>query len=257
VTSSLLALQRATHRTLAALATALADLDLTASETNALANLADGRHRNVRELVADTGTRATTLTGVLDRLERRGYVARELDPADRRSFRLTLTPAGAAVAAHARRPVRPADRRFPRRRRGLAGGVMTPELAAVLHEIAPDGHFGHRQHIQLAYTAVRRYGMPAAADHVCGWLRQLTTYERKPQKYHHTVSRAWVELVAHHAGDADTFEAVLARNPALLDKRLLSRHYRSATLACAAARQGWRAPDLAPLPGTHPEPTAE
>jgi DNA-binding MarR family transcriptional regulator len=82
-----------------ALAAALADLDLTASEINTLANLADGRARNVRELSTDTGTRATTLTGVLDRLERRGYLTRELDPADRRSFRLTLTASGRPVAA--------------------------------------------------------------------------------------------------------------------------------------------------------------
>ncbi|GAA4579779.1 hypothetical protein GCM10023194_06290 [Planotetraspora phitsanulokensis] len=94
-----LALQRATHRTLHALTAALADLDLTASEINALANLADGRARNVRALSADTGTRATTLTGVLDRLERRGLLTRELDPDDRRSFRLALTDSGRDVAA--------------------------------------------------------------------------------------------------------------------------------------------------------------
>ena len=97
--STVLALQRATHHTLTRLGQQLADLQLTASETNALANLADGRPRSVRELSADTGTRSTTLTGVLDRLERRGYVSRELDPADRRSFRITLTPDGGPVAA--------------------------------------------------------------------------------------------------------------------------------------------------------------
>jgi DNA-binding MarR family transcriptional regulator len=98
VVSIILALQRATHHTLSALKDDLADLQLTASETNALANLADGRPRSVRELTDDTGTKATTLTGVLDRLERRGYLARDLDPADRRSFRLRLTPSGEAVA---------------------------------------------------------------------------------------------------------------------------------------------------------------
>jgi DNA-binding MarR family transcriptional regulator len=76
----------------------LASLDLTSSEINTLANLADGRARSVRELATDTGTRSTTLTGVLDRLERRGYVARELDPDDRRSFRISLTGPGRAVA---------------------------------------------------------------------------------------------------------------------------------------------------------------
>jgi MarR family transcriptional regulator, organic hydroperoxide resistance regulator len=107
----LLALHRATHRTLHALNAALADLDLTASEINALANLADGGSRNVRELSADTGTRATTLTGVLDRLERRGFLTRELDPADRRSFRLALTRSGRTVAAKVRRAAAELERR--------------------------------------------------------------------------------------------------------------------------------------------------
>jgi MarR family transcriptional regulator, organic hydroperoxide resistance regulator len=93
-----LALHRTTHHTLHALNTALADLNLTAAEINALANLADRGALNVRELSDETGTRATTLTGVLDRLENRGYLARELDPTDRRSFRLPLTEAGRAVA---------------------------------------------------------------------------------------------------------------------------------------------------------------
>ena len=46
--SALLALQRATHATLHVLSAELVDLDLTASEINALANLADGRGRTVR-----------------------------------------------------------------------------------------------------------------------------------------------------------------------------------------------------------------
>jgi MarR family transcriptional regulator, organic hydroperoxide resistance regulator len=96
-----LALQQATHHTLHALGTVLAGENLTAAEINALANLADGVP-NVRELSERTGTRASTLTGVLDRLEHRGYLTRELDAADRRSFRLPLTQAGQAVAAKVR-----------------------------------------------------------------------------------------------------------------------------------------------------------
>ena len=98
----MLALQRATHHTLHALSAALADLNLSPAEINALANLAnlgEGGALNVRQLSERTGTRASTLTGLLDRLESRGYLARELDPADRRSFRLPLTDAGQAVAA--------------------------------------------------------------------------------------------------------------------------------------------------------------
>jgi MarR family transcriptional regulator, organic hydroperoxide resistance regulator len=93
-----LALQKTTHHTLHALSAALADLSINAAEINALANLGDGGTVNVRQLSDRTGTRASTLTGVLDRLENRGYLTRELDPADRRSFRLPLTEAGQAVA---------------------------------------------------------------------------------------------------------------------------------------------------------------
>ena len=100
-----LALQRTTHHTLHALSGALADLNLSAAEMNALANLAGRGALNVRELAAETGTRATTLTGVLDRLESRGYLTRELDAADRRSFRLPLTEAGQAVAGRVRAAV--------------------------------------------------------------------------------------------------------------------------------------------------------
>jgi hypothetical protein len=130
---------------------------------------------------------------------------------------------------------------------------LDPEFAAVVPVIAgPAGEFGHRQHISLAFWAVRRYGMPDAAIKVCGWIQQLTTYQRAPQKYHHTVSRAWMELVAHHVaadpGCAD-FDVFADRYPALLDKRLLTRHYRSATLASAAARHGWVEPNLLPFPG--------
>jgi MarR family transcriptional regulator, organic hydroperoxide resistance regulator len=90
---------RTAHCTLHALGSALAAENLTAAEINALANLAGRGALNVRELSAETGTRATTLTGVLDRLESRGYLTRELDAADRRSFRLPLTEAGRAASA--------------------------------------------------------------------------------------------------------------------------------------------------------------
>jgi MarR family transcriptional regulator, organic hydroperoxide resistance regulator len=94
----ILALHRATHATLHSLAVSLADLALSASEINVLANLADRRNRSVGELASDTATKPTTLTSVLDRLVGRGYVTRELDPSDRRSFRVSLTADGRGVA---------------------------------------------------------------------------------------------------------------------------------------------------------------
>jgi hypothetical protein len=156
---------------------------------------------------------------------------------------------------------------------------MTAELPGELAEllarvVPPDGGFRHRQHIHLAYLAVRRHGTAEAAVRIGSWIRQLAAYERAPQKYNATVTRAWTEIVGHHvaaelagrgsaagvpvpvpvpvpagdgAGGAD-FEDFAARHPALLDKRLLTRHYSPAVLASAPARAGWVEPDRIPFP---------
>jgi hypothetical protein len=129
---------------------------------------------------------------------------------------------------------------------------LPPELAGLLTEIVPPGgRFGHRQHIHLAYLTTRRHGTTEAARRISDWIQHIAAYERAPQKYNATLTRAWTYLVGYHAetdpggGDFDSFAA---RHPALLDKRLLSGHYRPATLASAAARSGWVEPDLAPFP---------
>jgi MarR family transcriptional regulator, organic hydroperoxide resistance regulator len=105
VPSALLALQRATHATLQLIASELVDLDLTASEINALANLSDGTGRTVSQLGAAVGTRPTTLTSVLDRLERRGHITRTSRAGDRRSVLIELTESGRTAAAMIRQTV--------------------------------------------------------------------------------------------------------------------------------------------------------
>ncbi|MDD9381154.1 MarR family transcriptional regulator [Streptomyces sp. ZAF1911] len=97
--SALLALQRATHSTLQVLVAELAGMDLTPSEINALANLADGHARTVSELGAAVGSRPTTLTSVLDRLARRGLITRGTRQGDRRVVLIELTETGRTTAA--------------------------------------------------------------------------------------------------------------------------------------------------------------
>jgi len=94
----ILALHRAAHATLHALGARLAGLDLAPPDINLLANLADGGRRTVGALATATATKPTTLTSALDRLARRGYLVRDVDPADRRSFLISLTPNGEAAA---------------------------------------------------------------------------------------------------------------------------------------------------------------
>ena len=106
-----LELIRATHATLHALGRDLAGLHISNSETCVLAILADGRARTVGELAGLTAIRPTTLTSVLDRLESRGFAAREADPEDRRSYGVLLTRDGREVAALAAAAVRDLEER--------------------------------------------------------------------------------------------------------------------------------------------------
>ena len=122
--SAVLALQRATHATLHLLTAGLAGLGLAASEINTLANLADGRGRTVSELAAATGTRPTTLTSVLDRLERRDLIRRGSVPADRRAVLIELTPSGLRAAATIREAITDLERR-------ALGGLPAESIAAL------------------------------------------------------------------------------------------------------------------------------
>jgi MarR family transcriptional regulator, organic hydroperoxide resistance regulator len=90
--------QRVTHRLLSALEDELTGLDLSAAETNVLACLADTERPSVRQLGDATAQRPSTLTGVLDRLERRRFIERRPNPADRRSTLIVLTTTGRDAA---------------------------------------------------------------------------------------------------------------------------------------------------------------
>jgi DNA-binding MarR family transcriptional regulator len=109
--SVILALQRATHVTLHLIGGELSDLELTPSEINVLANLADGRDRTVTELAVAVGSRPTTLTGVLDRLDRRTLIVRTARPGDRRAVLIKLTPDGRKTASRIRTTVHDVERR--------------------------------------------------------------------------------------------------------------------------------------------------
>jgi DNA-binding MarR family transcriptional regulator len=125
--SAILALHRATHATLHTLTTRLADLDLPAADINVLANLSDGEGRTVGALATATATRPSTLTSLLDRLTRRGYVERQTDLADRRSFVVVLTPDGLAAAQRATAAIADLERQ--------ALATMTPAQCAGFHAV--------------------------------------------------------------------------------------------------------------------------
>jgi DNA-binding MarR family transcriptional regulator len=120
--------QRVTHHLLATLDDELSDLGLSAAEVNALACFAGAPARSIRELVGATGQRPSTLTGVLDRLERRGLVERRPHPHDRRSVRVHLTDAGHTAADEVDAAFARVEARLP--------AAEVRSLLATLHEPA-------------------------------------------------------------------------------------------------------------------------
>ena len=70
-----------------------------------LGGLTKRQFRTVSQLGTDVGTRPTTLTGVLDRLERRGHITRGTRAGDRRSVLIELTPSGRTTAAAIRETI--------------------------------------------------------------------------------------------------------------------------------------------------------
>lgn len=57
----------------------------------------------VGELVRVFGIKQSTFTSMLDRLERAGFVRREINPQDRRSFLIHITDSGARLATRLNR----------------------------------------------------------------------------------------------------------------------------------------------------------
>jgi hypothetical protein len=112
------------------------------------------------------------------------------------------------------------------------------------------GRFGHREHVELAWSYLQSYEAEEAHRAVASAIRHVAGRHGTPDKYHETITRFWVHLVTLHrdASDAESFEQFIAEHPELLDGRLLSRHYSAQLISSQAARTAWTEPDLRELP---------
>ena len=73
-------------------------LGVTQAEAHLLAHLAASGPSTVGDLHRSLGHRRSTLTSVLDRLEARALIVRDVAPGDRRSFVVALTSKGSTLA---------------------------------------------------------------------------------------------------------------------------------------------------------------
>jgi hypothetical protein len=121
----------------------------------------------------------------------------------------------------------------------------------VLHGILKTrGGFGHREHVELAWRYLHLYSIEEAAEVMAAAIRHVARLHGAEDKYHETITRAWLHFVAAHIQrwGADSFEEFLDRNPMLLDSKLIQHFYSRELLFSAPARAAWTAPDLRRLP---------
>jgi DNA-binding MarR family transcriptional regulator len=98
------------------------------SEVCALGELDDAGTLSQQQLAAQLGLEKSTVSRLTAGLERRGWLSRERDPANRRFYRLRLTPEGRAAADQIGRKFRTAhvnlfDALTPAERTGLSLGL--------------------------------------------------------------------------------------------------------------------------------------
>jgi DNA-binding MarR family transcriptional regulator len=132
------ALQRTTHELNKGLEDELAELGLSAVEAHALVCFEDDEPRRMRELIAATALRPSTLTGVVDRLERRGLLQRAIDPRDRRAFHIHPTAEGAEARDAVQRAYGAIAERAARILDDDQDGALLQGLAAVEHAARRD-----------------------------------------------------------------------------------------------------------------------
>jgi hypothetical protein len=101
--------------------------------------------------------------------------------------------------------------------------------------------FHHRDHLRVTWLYLRQYGEPETRQRLGPAILRYATARNGAQKYHETITQAWICLVSK--ANADNFDAMLTEHPHLLDKNLLHRYYSPTLLASTEARERWLEPD--------------
>jgi hypothetical protein len=116
----------------------------------------------------------------------------------------------------------------------------------------PKESFHHREHIRLAWIYSSHYGEDEAAARMAQGIRAFARHHGVEQKYHHTITLAWMRLVLQAVRTTPQtrhFASFVNANPHLLNPRLLGDYYSPELLKQDAARSSWIEPDLRPLSG--------
>ncbi len=129
---------------------------------------------------------------------------------------------------------------------------MTEEYSELLtqfeaFEVDPS-KFGHRQHVQVAYEMLHKYGYLEASAKYANAINTIATHAGAPEKFNVTITFAFLSLIAeriHVTASWSSFEEFLEQNEDLLSKSALSKWYSSDQLQSDFARTHFLLPNKA------------
>lgn len=107
--------------------------------------------------------------------------------------------------------------------------------------------FHHRDHLRVTWLYLRQFGEGETRARLGTAILRYAAARNGAEKYHQTITLAWIGLVASASASTAGFEAMLAAHPQLLDKNLLDRYYSPEVLKSREARERWVEPDRAPF----------
>jgi hypothetical protein len=110
--------------------------------------------------------------------------------------------------------------------------------------------FRHREHVRLTWIYLTSDSPEVVATRLCASLLALATSHGVGQRFHHTLTVAWVRIIesARREHPDLPFDALAQACPFLLDKDMPLTYYSRETLFSDEARQQWVEPNLRALP---------
>ncbi len=116
----------------------------------------------------------------------------------------------------------------------------------------PAAEFHHRKHLKLAYVYLTAHDTEIASKLMRDAIKNfLLKNFVAPEKYHETITRAWILAVRHFmekTSKSDSADSFIDQNLIMLDANIMMTHYSAKVLFSDQARENFTEPDLDPIP---------
>jgi hypothetical protein len=137
--------------------------------------------------------------------------------------------------------------------------MLTDDELVLGFEAGSLSAFPHADHVRLTIVYLMRLGRGETLRKMYDGLLRFATAKGQPDKFHVTMTRAWVDLIEsalRARPEANSPAALVGACPELLDRDALLRFYTPERLNSREARARWIPPDKSPVVAVNLQSTA-